>query len=155
MIPTKNTSRPTRGSDNIPLLGTKHNFSQNSYFPAAIKEWNRRDIDIRKSGSISIFKKRILNFIRALPNKVLNSNNPQGIKLFTSLRLGLSNLRYHKFKHNFLDTINLLCSCGSDIETTLHFPIYVLNSIECGIVFLNEISKINSELITRNDLALI
>ena len=141
--------------DNIPLLGTKHNFFQNSYFPAAIKEWNRRDIDIRKSGSISIFKKRILNFIRALPNKVLNSNNPQGIKLFTSLRLGLSNLRYHKFKHNFLDTINLLCSCGSDIETTLHFPIYVLNSIECGIVFLNEISKINSELITRNDLALI
>ena len=155
MIPTKITSRPTRGSDNIPLLGTKHNFFQNSYFPAAIKEWNRRDIDIRKSGSISIFKKRILNFIRALPNKVLNSNNPQGLKLLTRLRPGLSHLRYHKFKHNFLDTFNPLCSCGSDIETTLHFPIYGLNSMECGIVFLSEISEINSELITRNDLALI
>ena len=36
MIPRKNSSRPTRGSENIPLLGTKHNFFQNSYFSAAI-----------------------------------------------------------------------------------------------------------------------
>ena len=64
MIPRKNTSRLTRRSDNIPLIGTKHNFFQNSYFPAAIKEWNRLDIDIRKSDSICIFKKRILSFIR-------------------------------------------------------------------------------------------
>ena len=134
------------------MLGTKHNFFQNSYFPAAIKKWNRLDIDIQKSDSISIFKKLILNFIRALPNKVLNSNNPQGLKLLTRLRLGLSHLRYHKFKYNFLDTINPLCSCGSDIEITLHFPIYVLNSMECGIAFLSEISEINSELLTRNDL---
>ena len=38
MIPKKNMSRPTRESDNIPLLGTKHNFFQNSYFPSSIKE---------------------------------------------------------------------------------------------------------------------
>ena len=37
MIPRKNTFRPTRESDNIPLLGTKDNIFQNSYFPAAIK----------------------------------------------------------------------------------------------------------------------
>ena len=85
MIPRKNTSRPTRGSDNIPLLGTKRNSFQNSYFPTAIKEWNRLDIDIRKSDSISIFKKRILSFIRPLPNKVSNSHNPKGLKLLTSL----------------------------------------------------------------------
>ena len=155
MIPRKNTSRQTRGSDNVPLLGTKHNFFQNSYFPAAIIEWNRLDIDIRKSDSISIFKKRILSFIRPLPNKVSNSHNPQGLKLLTRLRLGLSHLRYHKFKHNFLDTINPLCSCGSDIETTLHFLLYCPNFMECRNTLLSEISEINSELITRNDLALI
>ena len=81
IIPRKNTFRPTRGSNNIPLLGTRHNFFQNNYFPAAIKEWNRLDIDIRKSDSVSIFKKRILNFIRPLPNKVSNSHNPLGLKL--------------------------------------------------------------------------
>ena len=90
MIPRKNASRPTRGSDNIPLLSTKHNFFQNSHFPAAIKKWNRLDIDIRKSDSISILKKRILSFIRPLPNKISNSYNPQGLKLLTRLRLGLS-----------------------------------------------------------------
>ena len=143
MIPRKNTSRPIRGSDNIPLLGTKHNFFQNSYFPATVKECNRLDIDIRKSDSISIFKKRILSFIRPLPNKVLNSNNPQGLKLLTRLRLGVTHLRCHKFKHNFLDTINPLCSCGSDIETTLRFFLYCSNFMECRNTLLSEISEIN------------
>ena len=154
MIPKKNMSRPTRGSDNIPLLGTKHNFFQNSYFPSSIKEWNRLDIDIRKSDSISMFKKHILSFIIPLPNKVSNSHNPQGLKLLTRLRLGLSHLRYHKFKHNFLDTINPLCSCGSDIETALHFLLYCPNFMQCRNTLLSEIFEINSELITRNDLAL-
>ena len=54
MIPRKNTSLSTRGSADIPLLSTKHRFFQNSYFPAAIKEWNRLDIDIWNSDSISI-----------------------------------------------------------------------------------------------------
>ena len=84
VIPRKNASRPALGLDNIPLLGTKHNFFQSSYFPATIKEWNRRDIDIWKSDSISIFKKRILSFIRPLRNKVLNSHNPHGLKLLRS-----------------------------------------------------------------------
>ena len=131
MIPRKNTPRPTRVSDNIPLLGTKRSFFQNSYFPAAITEWNSLETDIRKSDSISIFKKRMLSFIRPMPNKVSNHHNPQGLKLLTRLRLGPSHLRYHKFKHSFLVTINPLCSCGSDIETTLHFLLYCPNFMEC------------------------
>ena len=154
MIPRKNTFRPTRGSDNIPLLGTKHNFFQNSNFPVAIKEWNSLDTDIRKSDSISIFKKRILSFIRPLPNKVSNSHNSQGLKLLTRFQIGLSHLCYHKFKHNFLDTINPLCSCGSDIETTLNFLLCCPNFMECRKTLLSEVSEINSELITRSDLAL-
>lgn len=43
---------------------------------------------------------KILNVVRPLPNKVLNS---QGLKLLTSLRLGLSHLQDYKFKHSFLD----------------------------------------------------
>ena len=155
MIPRNNTTRPTRRSDNIPLLVTKHNFFQNSYFPAAIKEWNRLDIDIRKSDSICIFKNRILSFIRPLPNKVSNSHNPQGLKLLKKLRLGLSHLHYHKFKYNVLDTINPLCSCGSDIETTLHFFLYFPNFMECRDTLLSKMSEINSHLITCNNLALI
>ena len=147
MFPRKNTSRPTRGSDNIPLLGTKYNFFKNSYFPAAVKEWNRLDIDIWKSDSISIFKKRILSFIRPLPNKVSNSHNLQGLKFLAKLGLGVSHLCYHKF--------NSLYSCGSDIETTLHFLLYRPNFMECRNNLLSKISEINSELITRSGLVLI
>ena len=154
MIPRKNTSCPTRRSDNIPLLGRKDNFFQNSYFPSSIKEWNKLDIDILKSDSLSIFKKRILSFIKPLPNKVSDSHNPQDLKLLIRLRLGLSHLRYHKLKHNFLDTVNPLCSCGSDIETALHFLFYCPIFMQYRNTLLSEFSEINSELITRNDLAL-
>ena len=129
MIPRKNTSRPTRGSDNILLLDTKHNLFQKTYFAATIKEWNRLDIDIWKSENISIFKKRILSFSRSLPSTVSSTHNLQG--LLTIFRLGLSHLRFHKFKHNFLYTINPLSSCGSNIETTFHFFLYYPNVIEC------------------------
>ena len=122
------------------MLSTKHNFFQNSYFPAATKEWNRLDIDIRKSDSISIFKKRIVSFVRPLRNKVSNSHNAQGLKLLTRLQLGLSDLRYHKLKHNFLDTINPLCNCRSDIETTLHFFLYCPNFIDCRSTLLSKTS---------------
>ena len=39
------------------------------------------------------------------------------------LRLELSHLREHKFKHSFQDTINLLCNSGLHKESTEHFPL--------------------------------
>ena len=49
------------------------------------------------------------------------------IKLVTSLRLGLSHLREHKFRHSFQDTLNLLCNCGMGIESSilLQCPSYI------------------------------
>ena len=41
--------------------------------------------------------------------------------LITRLKLDLSHLRQHKFKHGFQDTLNPLCSCGNDVESTEHF----------------------------------
>ena len=39
----------------------------------------------------------------------------------TRLRLGLSHLREHKFKHSFQDLINLLCNFGYEVESTVRF----------------------------------
>ena len=55
VISRNNTTCSIRVSNNILMLGTKHIFFLNSYFSSAIKEWDRLDIDIRKSDSISIF----------------------------------------------------------------------------------------------------
>ena len=37
------------------------------------------------------------------------------------LRLGLSHLREHKFKHIFQDSINPLCFCSLDSELTIDY----------------------------------
>ena len=44
-----------------------------------------------------------------------------GEKLLTRLRLKFSHLKEHKFRHGFADTINPMCACGADVETTEHF----------------------------------
>ena len=95
-----NTRYFSQNSENIPQLQTKHDFFRNSFFPSAIKEWKNLDPQIRKSKSISIFKSNILKFIRPKPNNVYYCHNPKGFKLLTRLRLGLSYLCEHKFKHD-------------------------------------------------------
>ena len=65
-----------------------------------------------------MFKSKILKFIRPAENSIFGCHNPIGVKLLTRLRLGL---REHKFKHGFQDTLNPLCSCEKEIETTFHF----------------------------------
>ena len=71
-----------------------------------------------------VFKSNILKFIRPSPNSVYNCHNPRGICLITRLRLSLSHLRGHKFKHGFEDTLNPLCSCGNNVESTEHFLLH-------------------------------
>ena len=117
-----NRLRETRVSNNIPAIHTRLNYFKNSFFPSTIPEWNNVDCKIRNSGSLSIFKKNLLNFIRPCSNSIFNIHNSYGIKLLTRLRLGLNPLLDHKFRHCFQDTLNPLCDCGNDSETTtIHF----------------------------------
>ena len=51
-----------------------------------------------------------------MSNSIFNIDNPYGIQPLTRLRLGLSHLRDHKFKHCFQDTLNPLCDCGNDTK---------------------------------------
>ena len=121
LIPNLNRVRETRHSNNIPAIHARHNYFKNSFFPSTISEWNNRDCKIRNLGSLSIFNKNLLNFIRPCVNSIFNIHNPYGIKLLTRLRLGLSHLRDHIFRHCFQCTLNPLCDCDNDTETTIHF----------------------------------
>ena len=96
LIPVRSTPYATRGVGNIPLIKAKHDYFKNSFFPSAIIQWNILDLSLRNSKSISVFKEKMLNFIRPSPNSFFDCHNPKGIKLIT--RLGLSHLRQHKFK---------------------------------------------------------
>ena len=103
LTPVRCTPHATRTEGNIPLIKTKHNFFKKN-FPYAIIEWNKLGPNLRNSKSISVFKRKILNFIRPSPNSFFDIHNPKGTKLITRLRLSQRYLREHKFKHSFQDT---------------------------------------------------
>ena len=68
LIPVRCTPYATITEGNIPLIETKHNFFKNSFFPSAIIECYNLDPILRNSKSISVFKEKILHFIRPSQN---------------------------------------------------------------------------------------
>ena len=65
-----------------------------------------------------LLKKRLLEFIRPQANSIFNIHNPMAIKYLTRLKLGFIHLKEHKFKHNFQASVDPLCSCGTETDTT-------------------------------------
>ena len=76
----------------------------------------------------------------------------------------MSHLREYKFKHNFRDCLNPICSCGLDIESTSHFLLHcstfnderytllsILNNIDCKLLELTK-SSLSQTLLYGNTL---
>ena len=91
------------------------------FFPSTIIECNNLDPTLQNAKVFVDFKNNILKFIRPCQSNVFNCNNYKGIRPIRRLRVGMSHFREHKFKHNFQDCLNPICSCGLDIASTLHF----------------------------------
>ena len=84
----------------------------NTLFLFCVNQWNNLNHRIRISESISLFKRSLLQFIRPSGSEVYKNHDSIGLKYLTSLRLEFSRLREHKFRYNFRDTLNSLCSCN-------------------------------------------
>ena len=99
---------------------------------------------------ISKFKKNTLKFLRPTANNIFGCHNLKGIKYFMRLQLGLIHLHEHKFKNNFQDTLNPLCTCGCDVENMsllLHCP----NFLSERNTLLNKITNIDSNILNQAD----
>ena len=107
--------------------------------------------DICNGDSLNVFKLSLLKFVRPVANSVFEINNPYGLKLLTRLRLGLSHLRYHKFRHNFQDCINPICVCGLEIETTTHFLHHCPLFQSARQSLLINIKKIDESILKKHD----
>ena len=151
IIPQSNGQYRTRNAQNIPHINMKHQFFKNSYFPSTIIEWNKLDSNIRNSETLNIFKSKIVKFIRPTASSTFGCQNPIGVKLLTRLRLGLSHLREHKFKQGFQDTLNRLCSCGKEVETTFHFLLSCPNYTDERLILLSKIRNINSNILENTN----
>ena len=122
---------------------------KNSFFPSVIIEWKKLDPSLRRCDSYNVFKSNILKFIWP-SNSFFDCHNPIGIKYITRIRLELSHLREHKFKHSFHDTVNPICNCGNDVEFFLHCPLY---SNERR-TLLNSLVNIDHTLLDNTDFSL-
>ena len=106
-------------------LSNVQNFS---FFPFCIKAWNNLSPELRNSVSISTFKQSLIKLYRPKGKSIFNISDLVGLKLLTHLRVNLSHLRQHKFRHNFLDILNPICSCNIEAESISHYllrcPLY-------------------------------
>ena len=96
------------------------------------------------------FKKVILKIIRPEPNQKLNIDSSEGLKFLTRIRLGLSHLADHKFRQNFQDCVNPICSCGLEIETSTHFLNHCSNYDCARQTLFEKVSKIDSIMLKQN-----
>ena len=81
--------------------------------------------------SINGFNSTTSSLVYGVPQG-LGRHNPTGIKLMSQLRLGLSHLREHKFKYNFLDSLDTFYCCGKgEAETSFdHFLLHTKRGLE-------------------------
>ena len=85
-------------------------------------------------------KKKILAIIRQSPKSVFGVYDPEGISILTQLRVSLSTLNYHQFKHNFRNTLNPLCPINDGIE--------IWNTISCFAKHIVQLDDIFSRVLT-------
>ena len=110
-----------RKQDAVGRIRTRTENFQSTIYPHCLSEWNELDAEIRHAPSIDAFKTKLLSKIRPLPKSVFRIHDPTGLSYLTQLRVGLSKLNFHKFKHIFRDTINPMCPTNDVIEDTEHF----------------------------------
>ena len=76
------------------------------------------DPDVRNAKTYLLLRKILLPFIRPIENSIYSIYDTLGIKLLHRLQLGFGHIREQKSRHNFADTVNLLCSYYLKIEST-------------------------------------
>ena len=136
-----------------PLSAAEQIVSSILFFPSTLNEWFNLDLNVRNSESISIFKSKLLSFIRPVQTNIYNIFDPKGLTFLTRLRLGLSHLNEHRFRHNFQDCLNPLCSCSLEIEDTSHYLLHCHHFSHHRVALMNSVKSIcdNFDSMSDND----
>ena len=101
LLPANQVSRNPSRQNRYISFPKNTNYFANSFFPYCTDKWNEIDPAIKDIKSFSLFKKALLEFIRPTAAHVFDVSDHPGLKLLTRLRLGLSHLNEHKFRHNY------------------------------------------------------
>ena len=99
-------------------------------FPFCQLNWDNIDEEIRNSNNVDVFKAKYLKEIRPSRKRFFGIEDRYGISLLLKMRVDFSDLRKHRFKHNF-NCLSPICKCNVEEESTEHFllrcPLYTGN----------------------------
>ena len=132
----------------------RNDYFKNSFIRYVVREWNKLSTEIRNSTSYQQFRKSLLSFIKPTCSSLFYIHHSVGVKLLVRLRLGFSHLREHKFRHNFHDTLNPLCPCSLEPETTSHYLLHYHNFSSSRLALLNDLNLIDPTMSQLNETAL-
>ena len=121
MIPLKNNTYDNRSTHSVGTYFCRTNAFKYSFFPYTIRERDKLDLQLRNEKSFKKFRNILLKLGQPTPDLIYGIHHPLGVKLVTRLRLGLSHLNENRFKHNFKNCINPLCTCSLEVESIKHF----------------------------------
>jgi hypothetical protein len=121
---------------NIPSRTEKFRFS---FFPSCVYSWNNiLDVNKRNSKNINIFKNSVQPLFKPKKKDLFGLSDKKGIRRLTQLRVDLNPLKYYKFVHNFLDSIDPMCLLNDGIENCEHY------FLDCGLHVLPRTALLNS-----------
>lgn len=93
----------------------------NSFFPDATSTWNNIVSNFENLPTFDGLKDHIISLIRPEAKSMFGLHDPSNLRYIFQLRVGLSHLRSHKKRHNFIDTPSDFCLCKQGVEDTRHF----------------------------------
>lgn len=99
------------------------------------------DNTIKSAPTLSVFKTNLIKFVRPKGNTFYSIRDKYGVKLLTKIRVSFSDLRDHRFNHNF-NCLNPTCLCGLEDETSVHFFLCCPRYNNLRISYLSKISEI-------------
>ena len=87
--------------------------------------------------------------IRRIGNSIYSIYEPLGERLIDRLCLSFSHLQEHKFRHDFGDAVNPLCSCTLETEHIEYFFQHCQN-INTHFTLMNELNNISNVINSLN-----
>ena len=85
-----------------------------------LPERNNLKLELRLNSFATVFNRKLPSMIYLLPNLSLEFTIQKRLSYLTKVGVDLSTLNFHMFKHNWEDTINLLCSISNSTEDREH-----------------------------------
>ena len=80
-------STRTNREETMPTRTLKFRYT---FFPDTLNSWSHLGSFIKSSISLSVFKKRLMEFFNVTPNPIYGIHNPVGLKFLTRLRVGFT-----------------------------------------------------------------